>query len=508
MRVAVVCDMGREPYHVGDEAIASATVHQLVSRGHQPILFSHGPAQTSEDFPEHHVVPAVGVPFEAAGQSALLGAARRPRSLWSSAEAAALGPAAEALSSTDALLIAGGGNLISLWGALLLYERLVMVELAAAGGLPVVVSGQTFGPVFSSRDAREVTTTLSRCTAIGVRDRRSADLAADLVAARVPIWLGLDAVATTGRVAASADTGRSARSPGRPEAPGPSGPIVIAATLPFEGELGTPLDPRCLAAELDTAAERTNATVVLVPQVGRPGTRDGDVAAHDRIVAASTSGRLSSLPVDRVPAALALPADTSIVVTTRFHPAVFAYAAGRPALALALDDYGQCRMDGAAQAWGLAGRTVSAWCLRPGELGELIVECLAERAAVGAHLQARRPALVAFEAAWWDAIDTALRGVPMPPPQLPAADAMAPPQAVARLHAASAQLSQLTARSLACAVEAEQLRQFAGLADGNLDRPPAAAAAADGASATTTPRSATMGSLLRGAVSRWSGRRR
>ncbi|WAP51750.1 polysaccharide pyruvyl transferase family protein [Arthrobacter sp. ATA002] len=245
------------------------------------------------------------------------------------------------LSECDGVLVAGGGNLNSRYGWLL-YERAAVVAVARALGKPVVISGQTLGPQLTAPDAAELARMLESAAMSSMREPASLQLARSLGATAVAglddasflepgeisgaeLGSGIDALPDSGYVA-----------------------VTVAPTSADTGDF-----PARLGAELDALHERTGLPAVFIPHMGVGSDRGWDLESHTRI-ADSMSTPLQQLPVLPARQVAALTAGASLVVTSRYHPAVFALSAGVPVVGLATDTYSGVRIAGAMGNWGMA----------------------------------------------------------------------------------------------------------------------------------------------------------
>ena len=249
-----------------------------------------------------------------------------------------------AVAAADALVVAGGGNLNSMWPDHV-HERALAAAVARRAGIPVVVTGQTLGP-FDTRPERDaVAELLTTAAVVGVREPHSAEEARALgVEASRLVEAPDDALLLEG-VPPQPPAGlltqvRSARAPGTTDL----WPRFIAVTI-------HPFAPRgheryaALGRQLGRLAERVGARVVLVPHVRRAeggGLRDLDVAVE---VAAHCDGVIVDAPTAREAAWVSH--NAWLVVSSRYHPIVFASAAAVPALALTWGHYTSVKCRGA-----------------------------------------------------------------------------------------------------------------------------------------------------------------
>lgn len=348
MRVVVIGDVGvvDEMVHLGDEAMFDALVEALRARGATSIVgVSNAPAETAERY---------GV--EAVGRIGFSGAraemqARFDRVLRCSAGERALpadDPAwtvIEAVSGADAVAIAGGGNLASTW-PMHVFERAALGGIAERAGRPLVVTGQTFGPRLDRADRELVASLLRSAQLVGVREHASADLARRLGVA-------------ADRLAANRDDasflGADHETKPHDVARWPSGMLLMSLSVHLGGLPRVPTVAG-LAGALDRLAGRSGLPVVFHPHFGSidSGRRRGDEVLHDEV-----RGRMASdaelLRVGTPRAAAALARSASMLVTSRYHPAVFAGPTGVPTAALAADDYTAVKLRGATGWWEQRG---------------------------------------------------------------------------------------------------------------------------------------------------------
>jgi polysaccharide pyruvyl transferase WcaK-like protein len=261
----------------------------------------------------------------------------------------AAGPGQElrhALSGAGALIIAGGGNLSHSWPALV-YERLAAARLARRLGVAVVLTGQSIGPRFGAELRPLVAELLGTAAQVGVREQFSAALALLLGVPADRIVLGDDDAAVLA-LAADAETDL---------APVPE--PFVAVTLNDLGDAAL----TALAVQLAEHSSRTGAGLVLVPHAGNlDGPASEDVAAAHR-VAEAVDARLAALGVDRRAVVVPLPSarqavrycrQAELVISSRYHPVVFAGSCRTPMLFLYQDAYTAQKGIGALARFGMA----------------------------------------------------------------------------------------------------------------------------------------------------------
>lgn len=417
-RIAVLADLGQDVYHAGDEAMGHAAADELHSRGLQVLLLSRNPAQTERlfGFPAAATLP---FPWPPAEREARL---QRIRGHLSGASELPAGDPALALigelSKCDGVLIAGGGNLNSRYGWLL-YERAAVVAVARALGKPVVISGQTLGPQLTAADAVVLAEMLEAADLSSMREPASTQLARSLGATPVA---GLDDASFL-----SAENLRENLPDNLPD--------NLAENLPEHGYVAVTVSPfsgasvdfsERIASQLDALHGQTGLPAVFIPHMGIGAEHGWDRESHARIAEAmSTPSR--QLPVLTARQAAAVTAGAALVLTSRYHPAVFALSAGVPVLGLAVDTYSGVRLAGAMGNWGLADFVLPLPALEDGLLGPALTETWQRRAEISGHLAAARPSREASARLWWDAAAAVFAaqssaGSDLPPASRSAAD--------------------------------------------------------------------------------------
>ena len=385
--VLVVADVGHGPngwVHVGDEAMFLANVARLRGLG-----------------------VSVSVLTRSLGGHADLGAeVRRPPPAWRFASMARIArslvqvelgrragrwrePLVEAVARARCVLISGGGNLNSLVGINDLYLRVEVGLIAQRLGVPLVMSGQTIGPITGLRDPFWAGLLMRGARAIGVRDRgySRAQLERLGVAPSNIVELVDDAL----QVATEPPTDdlcvvsvHSSRGTLRDASVRASVRAITASSpdLRFEG----------VPHVFDRAGRYDPA--FMQPLVSVYDVRDAGIAAQvDAVRQRSTRAALG--------------------VVTRYHAAVFMLGAGRPVLSLVRDEYEHAKHLGLLQSLGLddlLGRfVVDLRTVSPQVARDRFVELRAQHGALGAVIRERvASANARSEEAWRHLLERAL----------------------------------------------------------------------------------------------------
>ncbi|GAB3602680.1 polysaccharide pyruvyl transferase family protein [Microbacterium aureliae] len=387
MTVLAIGDIGvvSGMMHIGDEAMFEATRDELSARSVGIIGVSSAPAESTARY---------GVPMlERLGFAGLdrPTAERRAHELRDAARGrgalAADDPARgvlEALDEVTGLVNAGGGNLASRW-PVHIYERTTLAAMVRDRGLPVVVTGQTFGPDLDPADAARVAELVREAAATSVREADSGELVRGWGATDVRT---VDDASFLGWPAASTDA---------------AGSVLVSLSGWFAHRPADVVE-QAIAAVLDHAA-RSVGPVVFHAHFGQydlAAAPAGDAALHERVRARMSEPSTVVPTGDSLPAA-ALARGAAALVTSRYHPAVFAAPAGVPILALAADVYTRVKLTGALGHWGQGGSHVvdlDDLAAAPGVLDAVA----GARERIRATAAERFPAHRSAASAWWDAV--------------------------------------------------------------------------------------------------------
>lgn len=456
MRVVVVGDLAfKGRYHLGDEAMSEVALQQLRSRGADVTFIAGDPAVTRA-FYEVDAVARFGFGSIRSREDqdrhleAVLAAAR--------GEAEAPDGTADTIAAvreSDAVVIAGGGNLNSV-GIHHIYERLAVKRVAERFGIPLYVTSQTVGPHLREGERGLVAEIARYARVFGVRERNSAGLMRALCGDDAHIVHTLDDAILLEPAPLEADLGL----PGR---------YAVASFTFHARTTGMHEDDyyRELAAILDGIVEGLDIDIVLLPHmstfaVPNPLGADDDGYGHDRIVRYSRSSRLHAAPLLPARQLLTVTAAAEFSVSTRYHPLIFGAALGVPAIGIVTSYYSAVRMRGALANAGMESFAIPFEYWRP-VLGAPLVASLRDRLAeFAAHIRRAGGEQLDYQRRWWDAIHSSIAGdgdvlsedcVPSPPVE------WADPRtgellAVARVAQESTNLDRLNAL-----MDAEDLRR-------------------------------------------------
>jgi polysaccharide pyruvyl transferase WcaK-like protein len=341
-RLLLIADVGglgsRNRWHVGDEAMLAATLSWLGREAPETevVVGSTAPSCTQRLYRTRAVrfldFGDDTSPLQARTlcQDVLSRVSRAPGPGSPAArDRTATDDLIAVMRSVDGLLFCGAGNLSSAFPNRM-YERLATAGVARALGKPYAFSAQTIGPLRPD-DTAHVRAALTGASYVGARDP---DSLAELGR------LGIDAVPM-------ADDALHHPLP-RPQ---PVAGRRIGVTLHRSPLADQHYDMAALAAALNTTARDADASVHFIPHFRGPGGRWSDLecaaelASHLRVP-------LSIGPWAPPAAVLAETAGCCLVISTRYHPLVFAARAGVPAIALHQDPYHRAKQAGILDACG------------------------------------------------------------------------------------------------------------------------------------------------------------
>ncbi|WP_061960869.1 polysaccharide pyruvyl transferase family protein [Demequina flava] len=402
MNVVIVGDIGwRYLYHLGDEAMTEAAVDMLRARGIDDLVLVAGEPSVATDFYKLPAVSRVG--FKSSWSRS-----RNDRVLASVADTLAqemLPPDSiyTAIRDSDAVVIAGGGNMNSR-DYHLLYERVATARIAHHFSKPLYVTSQTVGPMLSDSDRALVVEIAEIALAFGCRESTSAALVRRHVKSPEKVHHTLDDAV----VLASDDEARvQAR-----ELSGP-GPYVVASFTDHHGTVWPNKKAylRDLSILCRTIAEDHDVDVVLAPHAGSldPSQKQRDQISNTAIVELAQSSRVRATRMITAREDVALVEGAALSLSTRYHPAIFAIATATPAIAIAPSYYSSIRMRGAMRNVGFERFAI------PASAQHLLRDAVGEALSrTDRYTTALRTASVysrELQSRWWDALVASIQGV-------------------------------------------------------------------------------------------------
>lgn len=394
LKVVLIGDVGwKHFYHLGDEAMMQVAIEQLRKHSTEITVVAAQPAVTSAMY-RVRSVPRIG--FSKSWELASLDGRLEGIVEEASRNASNEGTMFHALAEADLAIIAGGGNLNSLYYQHV-YERVAFARIANAFRVPLVVTGQTVGPDLKHREKAMIQEIVSYARIFGVREQGSYKLLEAL---------GCD----MSKVVSSLDDGfllnQPSNLPNKNDAFELPERYIVASFTSDPGDTGLGLDEYYaqIAGMLDHLAEAFNCDLVLIPHVG---SFEENRLAHDTksdaaIVGESASGRVTALPMLTASEHLHVVRGALCSISTRYHPLVFAPLVGVPAIGIALSHYSIVRMRGALANVGFQQLVVTFAGLHL--IGDAIREVLDRRHEVVEYYTLSVMRGKKFLNSWWESI--------------------------------------------------------------------------------------------------------
>jgi len=411
-RLLVVADAGGPSlYHLGDEAMLEANLlafRQLIGDVEFTVP-SRDPAWTSR----RYAVNSCYFPSIPAGHSAeswtqtMADAPDRSRLLadWLGEELR------ERLRQSTGLVVSGGGNLCATWPEKIL-ERVALMEYAQELEIPVAIVGQTLGPRLTQGQRSLLAGPLQRSAWVGVREKPSAALAVALGVSAGRLHQHLDDAFFLEPLAVEDERAQDLRRERRPL-------ILVTLDASLSAVEGEPA-LSVLASQLDALSEHLGAVLVFVPHVGGPDAGDAlSDAVAGRALATKLRSKLLLLDLWEAREVRWLVEQAAMVVSTRYHPLIFAAAAGVAPLGIYQDEYTRTKLHGALSAAGIEGWCISLDEAKDGAFLPLAMELWSQRSAIANTLARFRAEAAIQEKRRWNEICLALRLEVQAPRKLP-----------------------------------------------------------------------------------------
>jgi len=394
VRVVAIGDVGviDDMIHIGDEAMFEAFVDAMRERGLDSVVaISANPGETIERYStggfRAEAIRGIGFAPSAGGRAAQED--RLDRVVRAAGGEAGLLPAddsasavIDAIRGSDGVVVTGGGNLASTWPSHI-FERLAIGAIADALDVPFVVSGQTLGPQLTDDDSALVARLLGLARLVSVRESASLAVAERLGVPSDRLRLGADDASFLFDEAL------------------PSLPYCVVTFANHVGDSDREAVITALADLLDEIVETTDLDIVFLAHFGSldDSRVRGDSVVHERVMAQMESRRVMAARIAR---------SASLVVTSRYHPAVFAVPAGVATIGIPVDEYTGVKLAGALRNFGQDG-ILPVNDLLAGEGPALLARVWAARDATVAAGRTIADTQRADTAEWWDRVAGVLR---------------------------------------------------------------------------------------------------
>ncbi|MGO2035973.1 MAG: polysaccharide pyruvyl transferase family protein [Brevibacterium sp.] len=350
-RITMIGDVGWSRfYHLGDEAMTELALDALNQRGGIEVTLIAGePAHASEMYGVK-AIPRIGFkrnrPPNITRMERILEFARTEGASGGLAPGDPAIRVIEAVRSSDAVLIAGGGNLNSMF-AHHIYERVTLGRIAQLFGKPYALTSQTLGPLIYDEDRKLVYEFLADAEFLGSREGYTTKFAKQVGGKRAVIRRQVDdAFSLEAR-----DSDRNDVSDLTNE------PFILAS---YAEKASSPVLSDSRYHEILTEitrrlADETGLKVLLVPHGGGfpPAQHTRDQIANAQIAEAIGQDRVEPTRMLTARQLVALTERAEFVIGTRYHAGIFAGAAAVPFISVVPNLYSSIRMRGAAENVGM-----------------------------------------------------------------------------------------------------------------------------------------------------------
>lgn len=350
-RMTMIGDIGWSRfYHLGDEAMTEFALDALRARADVEITLIAGEPEYAAKMYGVDAVSRIGFKRDRPPNIT------RMRTILDYAESggekgglAADDPAIrviETVRNSDAVLIAGGGNLNSMF-AQHIFERATLAKLARIFDKPYALTSQTLGPLIYDEDRGIVHDLLAEAEFVGTRESYTTQLAGELGAGDAKIRRQVDDAFSL--TAGDADREAVADLTDKPF-------IVASFAEKASSPMITDSDYRLRVIEIvRRIAEETGLRLLLVPHGGAfaPAPQTRDQLTDAQIADSADNDLVQPTRMLTARQLVALTERAEFVIGTRYHAGIFAGAAAVPFISLAPNLYSSIRMRGAAENVGM-----------------------------------------------------------------------------------------------------------------------------------------------------------
>jgi polysaccharide pyruvyl transferase WcaK-like protein len=281
-----------------------------------------------------------------------------------------------------------------------IFERGTIGEIARLLGKPLVVSGQTIGPHLDDDDRALVATLLSSAALVGLREQPSHALSAEI---GVPAELLNKTVDDASFLAEQVGDDLA------DVAPDTAAPYALVSLSTHVGVEDRGAFQQAVADLLDHVVAETGLAVRFYAHFASLDETEsrGDTVMHDAVVARMTSTGAATLNEGDSVAAARLARGAALVISSRYHPAVFAVSGGVPTIGIPVDDYTTTKLTGALGNFGQSS-LVSAAQLVAGAAPAVASAVWNEREAIRSRGVAIAETNRRASTEWWNRVAAAL----------------------------------------------------------------------------------------------------
>lgn len=402
MELVTIADVGNlATYHVGDEAMLEANITGLRALAPETrfTVISGSPEWTAKRYDVAAISP-IGFPSVTEGteedrERLLSNAIERVQQRRFEAptdKESSLLTLIRAVDGSDGVLISGGGNLCSSWPQHL-YERVALIRIAHLLNKPIVVTGQTIGPDLSELERSHLESALPLAKIVIARERSTYQLA---------LSIGVDPDALFYCLDDAFFMATEAAPPRLPELAAGSDEWVAITLAPFWDPAQEETEIQSFAASLDRVVDALEMPLVFLPHVA-----GGDGIVADKEVARRVVARMERadytrvLDIQQARETCNATRMSSLVISNRYHPIVFAMSAAVPAIGIYSHEYTRMKIEGALSHAELEANAIEHNAATGEGLAQKAAEVWRMRKQQGEQMTSMRPAWANTERHRW-----------------------------------------------------------------------------------------------------------
>lgn len=400
--IVITADIsGLEGYHVGDEAMFAANLAML--RRFRPNVavtaISRDPGWTADHYGVH-ALPVLGFGSSPEQRRQLerevLDHTEQYKATGSVDPSRAGAGVLNALAVADAFVVSGAGNLHSRWPEHI-HDRTTLIRMAHLLDKPAVVLGQTIGPGLDDDGRDRLAQALPLASLVGVRGHESAELARSLGVNPSKLVEQLDDAWFMNPAPSAAVSDEVAQF---------RRPWVAVTLAPLAGDPASFLPVlRSLGRQFSELARTINADLVFLPHWNAPPGFESDALFARRLFGfLEEPERARLLWINNGEDTCWLTRQADLVVSTRYHPLVFALSGRVPCLAISTDDHSRVRHTECLRHAGLERLAISFEAAVDGGLMAGALSAWEQREEIRRQLDSRAGEWAASETRKWSRV--------------------------------------------------------------------------------------------------------
>jgi polysaccharide pyruvyl transferase WcaK-like protein len=358
MKICIIGDVnGSQYYHLGDEAMFTASVDELRTR--YPLADIVALSEDSKFTSRRHGIDSINIPsvnkfqpiqFVGNIRQKIFGLKRLPTTFRERSQLKA--KVKHAVHGSDVLFISGAGNLASEFPHHVFYKSLC-ARYALNRGIPVIVSGQTLGPYLTRKDKRRLMEWLPKVSVLCLRDEKySISIARELGVPAHKIIICIDDAFSL-KASFSAQLKQYSSTSG----------FIAVSLYCKDGKAGEMA--AWFGALFDALVSKYDLDIVFIPHVIRSNKDTGDIdlanLIRERMTRRDKIRVISRFFYDRE--AKWLTSQARLVISSRYHGLVFSLSSGVPSVGISVrtNGYTESKVNGIFEFFDPVCKNIIDW---------------------------------------------------------------------------------------------------------------------------------------------------